>query len=322
MNRLLIILISFVSLSAAMSMAQRRVTPVNNEATATQPRNDFRNDTARINAQRRASLIETIDADGRTILIDTITGKEWVDTTAIKEKKPIFTYPLLHEVTLGLNIWDPAMRLLGQGYGIAEVWGELSLHNRFKPILEIGLGSANYTPEDGNYTYKSKLSPYFRIGMNYNFMFKSSPEYSFYGGVRYGLSPSFNYKVTDIAPNSDYWGETEPYNLPSQTATIGYFEIALGLKVQIYKAFSLGWSVKYHSILHETSNTYGEPWYIPGYGSRNSSLSASFSLMYTIPLKKKVIPIVPDIDTEDDIIDENIEIDTSEHSNDSTSTQQ
>ena len=203
MNRLLIILISFISLSAAMSMAQRRVTPVNNEATATQPRNDFRNDTARINAQRRASLVETVDADGRTILIDTITGKEWVDTTAIKEKKPEFTYPFLHEVTLGLNIWDPAMRLLGQDYGIAEVWGELSLHNRFKPILEIGLGSANYTPEDGNYTYKSKLSPYFRIGMNYNFMFKSSPEYSFYGGVRYGLSPSFSYEVTDIVPSSD-----------------------------------------------------------------------------------------------------------------------
>lgn len=286
-----------VSISAVMTVAQRRVTPVNNNATATQPRNDFRNDTARINAQRRASLVETVDADGRVILIDTVTGTEWVDSSAIKAK-PVFTYPLLHEVTIGVNIWEPALRLLGQDYGLTEVWGELSLHNRFKPIVEIGLGSASHTPDNGSYKYKSCVSPYFRVGMNYNFMFKSSPDYSFYGGLRYGIAPSFSYEVTNVQPTSDYWGETTPFNVPSQRSTVGYFEIVMGLKVLIYKNFSLGWSVKYHSILHESNNIYGKPWYIPGFGSRGSSLSAGFSLMYTIPIKKKAAPEIVDIDIE------------------------
>ena len=41
---------------------------------------------------------------------------------------------------IGVNVWDPIMRCFGQHYGLIDVWGELSLYNRFKPIFEIGLG--------------------------------------------------------------------------------------------------------------------------------------------------------------------------------------
>jgi hypothetical protein len=43
---------------------------------------------------------------------------------------------------------------------------------------------------------------------------------------------------------------------------------------------------KYHFILHETKTTNGQPWYIPGYGTRSSSLSGTFSISYTLPLSK------------------------------------
>lgn len=276
--------------------AQRRITPVNNSATTTQARNENKKEEKNVRPQ---SVIETQDSEGNVVLVDTITGQEYIDSTAIN-KKPKILYPLMHQVTVGLNIWDPVMRCLGQKYGGAEIWGELSLYNRFKPMIAFGLGSADYTPDDGNYTYKSKLAPYFKIGMNYNFMFKSKPDYQIYLGIHYGFSP-FTYEITDISIPGGYWGEADVVNIPQQKANIGFLDIALGLKVMIVKNFSLGWSIKYHSLLHESKYTYGEPWYIPGFGTRGSKISGSFSLMYTFTLNKSR-------EVENIEIDENIEV--------------
>ena len=56
---------------------------------------------------------------------------------------------------------------------------EVSLHNRYKPVFELGLGMADHKPSGNNYTYKSPMSLFMRIGMNYNFLYNSSPDYQF-----------------------------------------------------------------------------------------------------------------------------------------------
>ena len=72
----------------------------------------------------------------------------------------------------------------------------------------------------------------------------------------------------------------------------------IGLKVQIYKNISMGWNLKYHFIFHESKAKYGQPWYIPGYGSRGSAITGAFSIMYTLPLNQKSIPAVDNQVTE------------------------
>lgn len=288
MKRWLIIVIAIITFGSWVE-AQRRITPVNPaQSTAKSRPKDDKVDMSR--------YIEARDDKGNVLLIDSVTGKEFVDSAALKEKD-IIKYPLFHEVTVGLNVWDPVMRIMGQKYGVAEAWAELSLHNRYKPIIEVGLGTANATPDDGNYTYKSPLVPYFRIGMNYNFLFKKKPDYQFYAGLRYGFS-TFSYELNNVTMAPGYWNEPTVFDIPSQNATVGYLELTCGLKVRIYKNFYMGWALRYHSILHETKNEYGEPWYIPGYGSRESSISGAFSLMYTIPLHKKKPELV---DVEGDV---------------------
>ena len=54
----------------------------------------------------------------------------------------------------------------------------------------------------------------------------------------------------------------------------------------------MGWAMKYHSILHESKAKYGKPMYIPGYGTRGSSITGAFSLMYVLPIEKKKPEIV------------------------------
>lgn len=283
MKHLAVIVLLILSTVVPLS-AQRRVTPVDpgtgTTGTAVKP--------AEVNS--RANVVEQHDASGNVVFVDTVTGKEWVDSTAIAPSKKMI-YPLLQSVSVGVDIWDPVMRILGQHYGLIGFWGELSLHNRYKAIVEVGLGSCDDTPDGSNFTYKSKMAPFFKIGAGYNIFYNSNPDYQFNIGLRYGFS-AFSYEVTNVTVDEGYWNDPSHFNIPSQSTSAGYFEFVAGVKVKIAGPISLGWNVKYHTILHEGKAPLGEPMYIPGYGKRGGSITGSFSVIYTLGLNKKKAPAV------------------------------
>lgn len=282
MKRPLCILLAVLAFICVFSSkAQRRVTPIDTPATATQHINENK---ANGDSLDRSRLVEMTDSRGNKILVDTVTGKEFIDSAAIEKAKNLkMKYPLLHSATVSLDLFTPAMRAFGTKYGLGEVAAEINLYNRYIPVLEFGLGQAENTPVDNNYTYKSAISPFFRIGMNYNFFYGSNPDYMLMIGLRYGFSP-FKFEVTDISQQGGYWNEPMTYDIPSQSVTAGYLQLLLALRVRIFDNFSMGWSVRYQSIMHESATPHGKAWYIPGFGARNRSLNATFSLSYTIPL--------------------------------------
>ena len=287
MNRaklaILSLLAAIVLVSATAGPDRRRISPVTTQAAQTQSVNETASDTSRINAKRRAAAgLTYVNDHGFTVYVDTVTGDEWIDSTVIP-RVPKMEFPLFHALSVGINVWDPLMRAFGQKYGIADAWVELSLHNRYKPIFEIGLGTARNTPSGMNFTYRSPTSVYFKLGANYNFFFNSDPAYSLFAGVRYGFSP-FSFAVDDVTLKAPYWGETATFNIPSQRMNAGWFELSLGIRVKIWGPISAGWSFRYKQIAHESKATYGKPWYIPGYGTRNS-IGGSFSVVYTLSLE-------------------------------------
>lgn len=273
-----------VSAAIAQTPSKRRMTPVENPSTVTQSINEARNDSTRIKEARMARSTHFHDEQGRTVYVDTITGEQWIDSTALVPVVKM-KYPLWDAASVSVDIWDPLMRAFGQKYGLFGAGVELSLHNRYKPVFELGLGQASNTPSGNNFTYRSPMSVYFRIGMNYNFLYNSSPDYQFYGGVRYGFS-SFNYSIDDITVDAPYWEETAHFGIASQRSTVGWFELVFGLRVKLWGPLSAGWAFKYHTILHESNNRYGQPWYIPGFGSRNAAVTGSFSFTYTFSISK------------------------------------
>lgn len=277
---LLACLLAFMVSSSAL-LAQRRITPVPvKPGTSGTP--EKKDDTF-----NRTNVISQTDAEGNTIFIDTLSGQEVPDTTILPKVKKM-EFPLLYGLNFGVDIWDPVMRILGQHYGLASVWAELNLHNRYLPIVEFGFGQANDTPDGMNFTYKSNLAPFFKIGANYNAFYNSNPNYQLNVGIRYGFSP-FSYSITDVTVDEGYWGDPAHFSIPSQSATVGFFELVAGVKVKIFGPISMGWMVRYHSIIHESKNTYGQPMYIPGYGKRGSSITGSFSIIYTLPLNRKKV---------------------------------
>lgn len=268
----------------AQSSSRRRMTPVETPATVTQNINEARNDSARILQARIARSTHFQDEEGRLIYVDTVTGEQWMDSAALMPVVKM-KYPLLESASFGIDIWDPLMRAFGQDYGLAGVYAEISLHNRYIPVFEAGLGQAKHSPSGSNFNYSSPTRPYFRIGLNYNFLYNSDPNYRLYAGVRYGFS-SFSYKISDVTLDAPYWDETTIFNIPSQSSTVGWFEFVFGLRVHLWGPISAGWSVKYHTILHESKNMYGQPWYIPGYGTRSGAVTGSLSVSYSFSLDK------------------------------------
>lgn len=200
-------------------------------------------------------------------------------------------YPLLTELSIGLNFGDALLMAFGQKYSSIDVSATLNMWNRLQPVVVAGLGRAKDTPDDMNFTYTGKLSPYFKLGANYNFLFKNQPRYQLYAGLRLGFS-TFKYDITDVTINNTYWGEEgQTYELRGISSNALWGEFLAGLKVGIAGNWSLGWEIKYHNIFKYKKSENGKPWYIPGYGPRTGNWSFGILLYYTIPLSRDRWPV-------------------------------
>lgn len=271
---------------------KRRATPITTAATTTQSINETRDDTSRINTQRRLRSTHYHREDGAVVYVDTITGEQWIDSATITNL-PKMKYPLLVDASVSVDVWDPVMRAFGQKYGLIGFRADVNLHNRYFPTFEIGLGQAKNTPEVSDFTYTSPMSVYFKIGADYNFLYNSNPDYKWLAGVRYGFAP-FRWSISNITPAPGYWGDVNTFEIPGQNATAGWLELCLGLRIKLWKNISAGWMVKMHTLLHESKNVHGKPWYIPGYGSRNGAITGSFMFTYTLPINRDRLDLKPD----------------------------
>ena len=193
-------------------------------------------------------------------------------------------YPLLTDFSVGLNFVEPLFMMFGQSYGSVDVNATLNMWNRLQPTIEIGLGWANSSPDDENFSYKCKPSPYFKVGVNYNFMFKNSPDYQALFGLRLGYSP-FSYDMRYTITDSIH------HNVTGQRSHALWGEAGIGLKAKLWDRLSMGWMVRYHGIFNYGKSEHSSPWFVPGYGPRTGSLGFSLSLYYTLPIRSKAKPL-------------------------------
>lgn len=203
-------------------------------------------------------------------------------------------YPKLTDLSIGLNFAEPLFMAFGQSYASADVNATLNMWNRLQPTVELGIGWASSTPDGMNFSYRGKPSPYFKVGANYNFLFKNAPDYQAFIGIRLGYS-TFGYDIRDIHYSNSYWQEFQTLNIKGEHADALWGEAGVGLKVKLFDQISMGWMIRYHSLFNYGKNEHSRPWFIPGYGPRSSSLGFSLSICYTLPLQHKNKPTTNDI---------------------------
>ena len=187
--------------------------------------------------------------------------------------------------SVGLEIAGIGSHFLGSDILNTEIQGQSNLLNKYFPVFEFGIGKTDSTNDGTDIHYKTS-APYFRIGMDYNFMSKK-PHLPgiLLGGLRYGFS-SFKYDVegpTMTDPN--FGGVTEvPFSYIGQKCTAQWVEAVVGLKVKIFKGFCMGWNARYKKKLSFSKNENTEPWYVPGFGKNSgSSFNLSYYLIYDLP---------------------------------------
>lgn len=265
-----VLLMTFVLLTALSAMAQepdkRRVTPVTPETNRVLP---------------------PPKGTDEKVIQQYISGDS---TAAMQEarkdsiRRAYKRYPKLNDLSLGVNFGDLLFMAFGQSYASVDVNATLNMWNRLQPTIEVGMGWAKNEPDDMNFTYRGKPSPYVKAGVNYNFMFKNSPDYQALVGLRLGYS-NFGYDVTEVSYYNSYWQETLQADLKGERSHALWGEAGVGLKVKLWDRISMGWMVRYHGIFNYGKNKHSRPWFIPGYGPRNSSLGFSLSILYTLPIR-------------------------------------
>lgn len=218
-----------------------------------------------------------------------------------KEEAKVDTIPLFNGAYVGVDVFGIGSNLFGSDDLSVEVNLVANLKNKFLPTLELGYGSTDAWNETG--IHYQCAAPYFRIGVDYNTMAKKKEKNSYlYVGLRYGFT-SFKYDVNSLPAEDPIYGgsignpsltdpiwggATLPFDHPGMKCTMQWFELVAGVKVNIYKNFSMGWAVRMKYKISASMGEYGNPWYVPGFGKfKSSNIGATYSLIYKLPIKKK-----------------------------------
>lgn len=213
-----------------------------------------------------------------------------------KEKKaPEIEYPLYNGVSVGIDLWGIGSKLLGGDFLSSEVVASVDLKHRFFPTVEVGYGKTDEWNETGIH-YKSG-APYFRIGMDYNALYKKKHGQMLLVGLRYGRS-SFTYDVdvpgvddpiyggTPMNPNmtDDIWGGTVPCNHTGMKGSMQWLEFGVGIRAHVWRSLYMGWGLRFRYKLSGTTGENGDPWYVPGFGKYgNNTLGVQYTITYKLP---------------------------------------
>jgi hypothetical protein len=77
-------------------------------------------------------------------------------------------------------------------------------------------------------------------------------------------------------------------SLPSKTYWGHFIEATPGVRAEIFKNFSMGWSVSVRMLLHTGAGKELRPVYFPGFGNSTKTFSAAMSyyISWNIPYKR------------------------------------
>ncbi len=156
----------------------------------------------------------------------------------------------------------------------------INLKQTYFPTVELGYADSNCENDVSLVSYRAK-APYFRVGMDYNFLKNKESNNRLFGGLRVGYT-TFDYTIADPDFTDPVWNKPVEY-LHTFNSNALWTEFIFGLEAEVWKAFHLGWTVRYKVRLSQTTNETGEPYYIPGFGTNDGTrLGATFYMALDI----------------------------------------
>lgn len=188
--------------------------------------------------------------------------------------------PLFNGLSVGIDLVGPAQMIIGD-YGQYEASLRVNLKDRYFPVIELGVGRADYTDDATLVSYKTS-APFGRIGIDFNLLKDKHDIYRLYGGVRYAFT-SFKYDLGHPGVSDPVWGDTAPYEAGNVDCSYHWLEFGIGVDARIWGPVHMGWSLRYRKRAAYDDGRLGKSWYVPGYGkSDGSALGGLFNISIEI----------------------------------------
>lgn len=188
--------------------------------------------------------------------------------------------PLFRGFAVSFDLVGAGMLALSD-YGQYEAALRVNLHDEWFPILEAGIGKATHDDEVTR-IYYSTSAPYFKIGIDKNMLKDKHGPNRLYLGLRYGFT---SYKVDIARPNftDPVWKSDAGYGVRDAACKYHWAEIVVGIDAKIFGPLHLGWSVRYKQRLAHSEEGYlDKTWYVPGFGTYDTKLGATFNVIIDI----------------------------------------
>jgi hypothetical protein len=200
------------------------------------------------------------------------------------------TVPL--KIRVGVEASGPAMYFADKNILNTEAYISIDLNEKYSPTISAGFLDYKYSQYNYDYTNKGA---FIRIGTDVNLLKpdKSQGKYWAGLGLKYGLS-LFNSEVPSFK-HENYWGSVSS-SVPRMTAWGHFLEISPGVRAEIFKNVSIGWTVSMRMLLYTGTGKDLRPIYFPGYGNGGKNVTAglSYFLVWNIPYKKIKVIIKPE----------------------------
>jgi hypothetical protein len=212
------------------------------------------------------------------------------------------TIPVALRLRLGLEVSGPVKYLINPD--ILNTEGFIAVDLNEKITASLAAGYLKYHYSQYNYEYNVD-GIFFRAGADFNILKINKTKGKYYGGIglKYGLS-QYTYEVPSFY-SENYWGKAES-SIPSLSGWGHFLEFAPGVRADLFRNVSIGWTINIRMLLYNTSPDDIKPIYLPGFGdtskifSANMSYFISFSIPYkriTVITKKEVVEEPPEPET-------------------------
>ena len=198
------------------------------------------------------------------------------------------TFPL--KINAGIEVLGPVTYFIDKNQLSLEGYVSVDLNEKWAVALNTGY--LDYEYSQYNYIYLTN-GFFIRAGADFNILKPKKSLGKYWGGIglRYGLS-RFHWEVPEFS-QSNYWGKSAS-SIPSDINWGHFIEASPGMRAEIFRNFSMGWSVSLRMLLYTGTGNDQKPIYLPGFGKAEKRFSTGFSyfIVWNIPYKKiRVITI-------------------------------
>lgn len=209
-------------------------------------------------------------------------------------------FPL--KIRAGIDLMGPGIYTANHDNFNFEGFVSFDRNERTSWIIEAGY--SDYKFSQYNYEYLSR-GIFFKAGTDFNLLKPDISKGNYWAGLglRYGYS-IFNTETPSFQ-HENYWGPVTS-SISQKTRSGHFVEIAPGVKTELFKNFSIGWTVRLRFLIFGGGGKDLRPIYFPGFGpgGKNVNTGISYFIVWNIPFKKIKVLIQPEEEEETEELEE------------------